>query len=581
MEKEKLPTKDSNVGKKKVLVFGLDGGTFDLLRPWMEKGVLPNLQKIKEEGGAGILRSSFPPVTTPAWNCFMTGKNPGKHGIYFFLARKPHSYEEMPIDFNHMDGQTLWEILGENGYKVAVLNVPLTYPPQSVNGVLVSGFMTPAGKKDFIYPSRLVDEIEKKFGKYYLHARSLDIDTYFLDKNIPGFLQDCRSMMLYKFEVAKYLVESMDFNFLMLHIWAMDRIQHWLYHILDKEHPRYRSDLAEKYYDEVISIYREMDRQLGILMDKYDSSPTIFVVSDHGFCKVDKGIDLNVWLLKEGYIELKRGLPTRVRYFLWKRGFSLEGLYRRWGPRISMLGERLRKMFLISPVDVLRSLFLGKKWWLLSLGDVDWSKTKAYCKPSMGGQIFINMKGREPQGMVNPGQEYENLKREIIGKLRDFMNEATGNKADVEIHAKEEIYHGDYLDEMPDITFLAHKNGYLAGNVMGFGSNRPITDFAVNHGHHTLEGILLTKGKSIKNGITIEGADIMDITPTVLHLMGCKIPRDMDGKVLEKIFKEEFLEQNPVEFVEPKEGKRRKSDAMSSQEKEEVMERLRNLGYIE
>jgi predicted AlkP superfamily phosphohydrolase/phosphomutase len=578
---EKLLTEGPGVRKKKVLVFGIDGGTFDLLLPWMERGLLPNLKKIKEEGVSGILKSSFPPVTTPAWNCFMTGKNPGKHGIYFFLARKPHSYEEMPINFNDMDGQTLWGILSDQGYKVGVLNVPLTYPPQRVNGVVISGFLTPSGKKDFIYPPQLVNEIEREFGKYYLHARSLDIDTYFSDKNIPYFLQDCRSMMLYKFRVAKYLIETMDFDFFMLHIWSADRIQHWLWNILDKKHPHYRLDISEKYYDEIVSLYRELDREMGEVIDKCDSSANVFVISDHGFCKVSKSIDLNVWLMKEGYIELKSGFPTRLRVLLWKRGFTIEKLYRRWVRRISKLGVRLKQKFIMSPGDFLNHIFFSKKWWLLSLGDVDWSKTKAYCKPSMGGQIFINLKGREPEGIVNPGQDYEILRNEIIQKLRDFMNEATGNKSEVEIYAKEEIYHGEYLGEMPDITFLAHNNGYLAGNVMGFASNRPIVDFAIHHGHHNMDGILLAKGKSIKDGITIDGTNIMDITPTILHIMGCKIPEDMDGEVRKEIFKEAFLEQNPVEFVEPRKEKRKQRSEMSSQEQKEIMERLRNLGYIE
>jgi len=184
--------------KNKVLVFGLDGCTFDLFDPWMKKGLLPNLKKIKELGVAGTLKSSFPPVTGPAWTSFMTAKNPGKHGIYEFLVRKTNSYEEMPVNAEYRNGQTLWEILSRQGCKVGVLNVPLTYPPQKVNGVLISGFMTPGGKRDFVYPPELLDEIEEKFGKYYLHTRSLDVVTFLSDSYIASFLKDCSSMMLYK-----------------------------------------------------------------------------------------------------------------------------------------------------------------------------------------------------------------------------------------------------------------------------------------------------------------------------------------------------------------------------------------------
>ena len=579
--------------KNKVLVFGLDGCTFDLLDPWMGKGLLPNLKKIKESGVAGTLKSSFPPITGPAWTSFMTGKNPGKHGIYEFLVRKPNSYKEIPVNAEYRNGQTLWEILSAQGYKVGVLNVPLTYPPQKVNGVFISGFMTPGGKRDFVHPPELLDEIEEKFGKYYLHMRSLDIATFLSDSYIALFLKDCFSMMLYKFEVTKFLIKKEKFDFLMLHIFSTDRVQHLLWHILDPQHPSYRSDLADKYYDEIVSFYREVDKQVGEIYDLYDSSGTVFVISDHGFCTINKSIDLNTWLLREGYIELKRTFPTRVRFFLWKIGFTYEWLCctlglrwgRLWGKIWGKFWDKillltLKNKFIKAPADFFNDFSRDKRKWLLSLDDVDWSRTRAYCKSGLG-QIIINMKGREPEGIVNPGQEYENLKRELIRKLKDFMNELTGGKEGVEVYAREDIYCGDCFDEMPDVTFLANKIGYQAGNLIDFGSNRTITDTTLNTGHHTMDGILLARGESLQKGVSINGSTIMDITPTVLYLMGCKIPEDMDGKVLKGIFKEAFLEKHPVEFMEPKQAKRETRGEMSPEEQKKVLERLRNLGYID
>jgi predicted AlkP superfamily phosphohydrolase/phosphomutase len=523
----------------------------------------------------------------------MTGKNPGKHGIYEFLVRKPGSYQEVPINADSRDGQTLWEILSEQGYRVAVLNVPVTYPPQKVNGVLISDFLTPGGKRDFVHPPGLLDEIEEKFGKYYLHMRSLDIATFLSDTYIASFLQDCRSMMLYKFKVAQFLIQKMEFDFLMLHIFSTDRVQHILWHILDPQHPSYRSDLADKYYDEVVAFYREVDKQVGEIIDSFNSSGTVFVISDHGFCKINKSIDLNTWLLREGYIELKRTFPTRVRFFLWKTGFTYEWLCntlglrwgRLWGKIWGTLWDKfllltLKNKFIKAPVDFFNDFSINKRKWLLSLHDVDWSRTRAYCKSGLG-QIIINLKGREPEGIVNRGQEYENLKREIISKLLNFMHELTGGKEGIEVYAKEDIYCGDYFDEMPDVTFLANKIGYQAGNLIDFGSNRTITDTTLNTGHHTMDGILIARGESLKKGVSIDGSTIMDITPTVLYLMGCKIPDDMDGKVLKNIFKKAFLEKHPVEFAESEKGKIKPRDQMSPDEQKKVLERLRDLGYID
>src|SRR5688572_30533125 len=141
----------------RLLMIGLDGATFQLLGPWMEAGALPKLQKVRDQGVSGTLKSSIPPVTAPAWQCFMTGKNPGKHGVYWFMHRRPESYDVVPINSTDCDGLTLWELLGKAGYKVAALNIPGTYPPRLLNGVMISGLLTPAGRRDFVYPPGLLE----------------------------------------------------------------------------------------------------------------------------------------------------------------------------------------------------------------------------------------------------------------------------------------------------------------------------------------------------------------------------------------------------------------------------------------
>ena len=579
--------------KNQVLVLGLDGCTFDLLNPWMEKGLLPNLKKLKEEGVSGTLQSSYPPVTGPAWVTFMTGKNPGKHSVYEFLVRKPNSYREVPVNADNRQGQTLWKILSEQGYRVAVLNVPLTYPPQKVNGVLISGFLTPPGKRDFVHPPELLDELEEKFGNYYLHQRSVEVATFSSDSYVATFIEDCLAMMRYKFEVAKFLMKKESFDFLMLHIVATDRIQHTLWHILDPQHEHYRADLAERYYDEVISFYRELDKQVGEICSLYDSSGTVFVVSDHGFCTVNKTIDLNVWLLREGYIQLKEDFSTRLKYFLWKRGLTYEWLFGRlgmgwgrlWARTLGTLWDKMlvaimNNKFVKPPMDLINNIIVNKNTWLLSLKDVDWSKTRAFCKTGMG-QIFINLKGRDPEGIVNCGDEYKNLTEEIGGKLKDFLNELTGGTSVAEVHTKEEIYTGDYFDEMPDITFFSNKDGYQAGSFVDFGSNRTVSDVTLLTGNHDMNGIFLAKGKSVKKGVATEGASIMDVAPTILNLMGCKIPKDMDGRVLSTIFEEAFAEQHPVEFTEPTAAEKEERGEMSPEDQEKVLDRLRSLGYID
>jgi predicted AlkP superfamily phosphohydrolase/phosphomutase len=245
-----------------------------------------------------------------------------------------------------------------------------------------------------------------------------------------------------------------------------------------------------------------------------------------------------------------------------------------------LLGAMVNSKFATSPMDFVTNLILNKSIWLLSLKDVDWSKTSAYCKTGQG-QIFINLKGRDPQGVVNSGKECEDLQKEIIGKFRHLMHELTGGKSQTEIYGREEIYSGDYLDEMPDITVVANKDGYQAGSFVDFGSNRVVSDVTLLTGNHDMHGIFLAKGESVNKGSSISGANLIDVAPTVLHVMGCKVPKDMDGRVLTGIFEAGFMEQRPVAFTEPAVSKREARSEMSAEDQKQVLERLRSLGYID
>jgi predicted AlkP superfamily phosphohydrolase/phosphomutase len=343
----------------------------------------------------------------------------------------------------------------------------------------------------------------------------------------------------------------------------------------------------------VVSFYRELDKEVGELIGRFDSSGSVFIISDHGFCTVNQTIDLNVWLLQEGYIQLKNSFFTRLKYFLWKRGLTYEWLFGRlgmaWGKLWArllgrywekLLGAMVKSKFATSPMDFVTDLILNKSTWLLSLKDVDWSKTRAYCKTGQG-QIFINLEGRDPQGVVNSGREYEDLQQEIIKKFRHVMSGLTGGKSQAEIYTRQEIYNGDYFNEMPDITVVANKDGYQAGSFVDFGSNRVASDVTLLTGNHDMHGIFLAKGESVKKGASINGANLIDVTPTILHVLGCKVPEDMDGKVLAGIFDAGFMEGHPVAFTQAEVSKKEERGEMSAEDQKQVLERLRSLGYID
>jgi predicted AlkP superfamily phosphohydrolase/phosphomutase len=561
--------------KNKVLVLGLDGGTFTLLRPWMEEGVLPNLRKIAKNGVSGTLKSIMPPHTSPAWTSFYTGKNPGKHGIFEFLVKKEGSYDEVPTNSTSCKSTTLWELLGEGEKKIAVLNIPMTYPPQKVNGVMICGFLSSAKTRDFVYPPDLLNEIENKFGPYYLFGKAIDTLTILSDNHIEAFIDDCQRMSEYKFKVAHYLIEKGDYDFIAFHEWGTDRIQHWLWHIIDKSHPRYEKRLEQRFHKKILDFYRSLDEQIGKTLQLAGPQFSVCVISDHGFCPVARSVDLNVWLLQEGYLQIKKTVASQLRLFLWKSGVTYERLF-------SILGKILKyglKPKILNPRDTFTLLRMGRRQLLLSLNDIDWDKTKAYAKTSIIGQIIINLKGREPRGIVSPDREYRLLRDELVKKLKNLYDPQNDRYVKGQVYTREESYQGEFSFNAPDITYLPQAEQYQAGNIMAFGSNTPFVDLPFFQASHTMDGIFMAQGPPIKKGEAVQDATIMDLAPTILYLMGLKVPNDMDGKVLTEIIDNDYLKNHPVEYYTPKKDAKRTTGDASSKEREEIIEKLKSLGY--
>ncbi len=564
----------------KVLVICLDGATFDLLRPWIDAGRLPTLKQFMDEGVSGELQSVIPPITAPAWASFMTGKNPGKHGVYYFVNRGFQGSQQAFVDATSRAGKTLWELLGDEDKRVIVLNVPTTYPPQKVNGVLVSDFLTPPGRRDFTYPLSLVDELEGKLGKYPLHIKTLLFSANLSGRNADRLLRELHHELIYKFNVAHYLLDTYESDFTILHILGTDRIQHELWNVIDPYHPRYDESLAARYREKIIDYFAQVDAEIARLMDRFDEDTTTFIVSDHGFGPAHKAIDLNVWLLEEGYISIKTTISSQLKYKLWKMGLTNAVFIRLLLKTVFRYGAGIVEK--IPEASLFKSLrfFLrrGQKSPLLSLDDVDWPRTKAYSPVGMGG-ICINVEGREPTGSIKHGRAYQALKEEVAEKLRELKDPVTGERINGQVFLREDIYRGPYLERAPDILFLPNDAGYMAGNMLGFTSNRAIIEMTPWPGHHRMNGVFLAKGRHLRRGASIRGATLLDVAPTILCLMGCKIPNDMDGNVLSAIFQEGFLTSQGIQYTHGSSVEESPHPSGSDGE-EEVIRRLKDLGYL-
>ena len=560
------------MSKKEIFLLCIDGGDLDLFSPLMKMEKMPYLKKIQEEGAHGYLTSIMPPITAPAWSSFITGKNPGKHGIYGFALKKKESYEHTILNSALREGKAFWDILGEKDKKAVVLNLPTTYPPTPINGAMISGFLTPSGKRDFSYPKALFEELEDKFGPYPLYFKTPIAITN--DKNIDDFLKECFYALEYKFKTAFYLKEKYKSDITILHIWETDQIFHWLLHLLDERHPAFDKKKKDKFIDKINDYFSQLDQNIGTILNGLGENGALIIASDHGFNSCHLSFDLNTWLYRQGYLSFKKSLSTRLRLLLWRLGVTPEFLINKIFMKALKAGIKLRSR---SPLELIE-LLNRRNLLFLSLYDIDWSRTRAFSRFGFG-QIFFNVRGREPAGIVNPGEEYNLLKKEIMEKLNKVINPETGLPFKDAVMCQEDISKGPYSDDAPDIIFSPLEEHCLPTD--NFMTKSLFTTSSLLSGIHRRKGIFFAIGSPFTGRIELQKTSIMDIAPTILYTLGCKIPEDMDGKVLKEIFLPQFLADNLLKFSAPEKrdgGKSRHS--LSQEEEEDLKSRLKALGYL-
>ncbi len=555
---------------KKVLFIGLDGSTFDVLDPLMQKGLMPRLQAFISEGVRGWLETTIPPITPTAWVSWMTGKNPGKHGVFEFLLRRKgsNSLPDQPVSARARDGLPFWDVLGQMGKRAIVTNMPCTYPPTMVNGVMISDFLTPRGRRDFTYPETLLEEVESRFGPYQLY-----ITEVYARGKVDNILNQLFDELEYKTKVNRYLMDSYDWDVFATHYWGTDRFQHELWHLLDESHPFFDRKEHETYINRIHDYWRAVDATLGELFDAAGPDTTVYMGSDHGFGPIKKFLCFNVWLIEEGLLVLKRDAMTRFKRALFKLGLTPDLAYR------SAMKMGLAHLRLSVGVSNRSSLMKLANALMLSLEDVDWSRTVAFSKGNYG-QIFINVKGREAGGIVEPGAEYERVLNQVSDKLRALVDPETRQPLIGPIWRREDLYTGPHIDESPDLQFLPADMSNKPLGTLDLTSNKFITPVYGNSGDHRMHGIFLGRGPELKRGERVEGARIIDYAPTILHSFGVEVPADMDGRVLETIFTDEYMRQNPVRLTDAAFAEAEKAGAMTDEESDEIRERLRGWGYL-
>jgi predicted AlkP superfamily phosphohydrolase/phosphomutase len=551
---------------QRILVIGLDGVPLDLIRSWAAQGALPNLGKFIEEGAVGQLRSTVPPTSGPSWSTFMTGKNPGKTGVYDFLYRREGTYIFPAVNARRRDGITIWRLLSDRGKRVGTVNVPMSYPVEEVNGFMISGWMTPYSAQDFTYPPELAQELIERVGYYNIYPTET-----FAESRRDSFFRACEELLELRAGTALYLMDNHPWDFFMLVLFDTDRVLHQLWHYLDPSHPwRAQSDGTDK-SGPVVRYFQRVDEKIGEIISRTDEDTLIIILSDHGMGPAHNFIVLNNWLLDVGLLQLKHDPLRFLKRWLFDRGFTLRNVHRL--ADVLGLARHAEYKGLYSMDHLMKLVFL-------SFLDVDWSRSKAYSFGRHLGSIYLNVRGREPQGIVSLGGEYQQVVEEIVELASEFVDPRTGEPLIGEILRREDIYRGPYLDRAPDLILRPRDEKNIFFGLADFGSNITVDTVYRYSGMHRDYGLLMMSGKGIRKSVPIGGAGIEDLAPTILYAMGLPIPQDMDGRPLTEVFSEEYRRQVPVLYDGAPSSTEVGDTGYTEEAEEEIRERLRGLGYL-
>ena len=461
----------------KVAIIGLDSVPPEMMfQKLLEK--LPNIKKMYSSGLHGNLETCHPPITVPAWMVMMTGKNPGKLGIYGFRHRKGFAYSDgYIVNSTTVKEETVWEILGRQGKKSIVLGIPPGYPPrQFTNTSVVSCFITPGMDKAFTSPPELKEEVLRVAGGKYI------FDVTFRTEDRDAIKKELFEMTEKRFDVAEHLVKTKPWDFFIMHEIGFDRLHHAFWKYFDPTHPKYVKGNKYEHLDE--EYYKMVDERIGRLVELLGEDTITFILSDHGSKGMHGAFCVNQWLEREGYLKFKT-TPSKV-------------------------------------TD-------------LDKADVDWENTRAWGWGGYYARIFFNVKSREKSGLIDP-KDLDSEKKKFIEKVMSITDDQ-GRKMKNLVLEPGELY-GTAIGDKPDLMVYFDDLNWRSAGTVGHDSLYLFeNDTGPDDSVHSMNGIFLMHDprRDLK-GRTLDGAKIADIAPTLLKLYGMRnVPDGMDGRVLQQV----------------------------------------------
>jgi predicted AlkP superfamily phosphohydrolase/phosphomutase len=456
----------------RVALIGLDCVTPQLLFRDLAAET-PNIHKLMSNGMFGDLASITPPITVPAWACGMTGKTPGQLGIYGFRNRKDTSYDGLSIATSESVREpTVWDLLGERDKKSLLIGVPPGYPIKPLEGWRISCFLTPPSAKSYAYPTEVMSEVEEELGPENPYI--FDIPN-FREKGMTEVHDQLYKMTERKFKVARRFVKTKPWDFFMMVEMGADRLHHVFWQDYDPSHPKYVP--GNPYETAFQDYYRYLDREVGSLIELLPDDCITIVMSDHGARMMQGGVCFNDWLIREGYLTTSEPVTA------------------------------------ITPI---------------AKTPIDWGRTVAWGDGGYYGRLFLNVKGREPEGIVEPSQ-YDSVRDELIGKL-EAMTGPDGEHFGTKVLKPDEVY-PEVVGVAPDlIVYFADLEWRSVGTV---GNPEVFThenDTGPDGANHDKTAVFSMTGLPGQPTGEVEGLRLVDVGPSILSVFGLDAPEGAVGR---------------------------------------------------
>ena len=479
------------MGKRRLVVLGLDGADWEIIGALVAAGSLPNLAKMMRAGSHANLRSTIPPLTAPAWASMFTGVNPGKHGIFDFATltegkRRYTSGADRLVPY-------FWDLM--HNEKILAYNIPCSYPVRaSGNTTLVSGYCTPGPKSEFASPASVKEEILKLVPDYeFNHGAESDLVRAGVadakKKVQAGIVRSLESRL----KVSTHLLASREWDAAFVVFSETDWIQHYFMHEFVAAESKPETEVGR--------LYAPIDAFLGELLSR---GYNVMVVSDHGFKLVKRMFFLNSVLIRDGFLHLKKGTRRHAMQSIGLTRDKIISMLPRW------LFYQIRKSEAFANLG--RAMFPTKA---LMEGNVDFGRTEAYLFSNSGGMV------------LRDGARAEDIMRHVLGAEDESGKRPVGN-----VYQRESIYSGEAVPKAPHLVALSSGDNTL--NVgLSARLSRPVDPKTELSGYHDQFGIFLSMGPDLESRGKMEDLDLLDVAPTVMSFFGYPVPALMDGKKID------------------------------------------------